>query len=56
MTPNEIIVLVTNLTRSEINIILQEKTNWGRNDLKMRLEQLYTNIAMKAIVELDRKK
>lgn len=55
MTTNEIIVEIINTMRNEMNILLSEKTNWGRNDLKFRLEQLYTTLALKAMSNIEKK-
>jgi hypothetical protein len=36
------------IIREETSLVLQQKTGWGRNDLKIQLEQVYS----KALIRL----
>lgn len=45
--------LINNL-RSEIDLILRRKTNWGRNELKIELERAYTSALIKSLVDTSK--
>ena len=53
MTNNQVVVKVLELVRTKTDQLLKEKTSWGRNDLKMRLESLYTSVAMSAMSDIN---
>ncbi len=56
MVESEIIKEVISNCRIEIDKVLKEKTGWGRNELKIKLETAYTNAIMETINTIKRNK